>query len=64
VSVKNTLGQNYQMFVTMRAKKTSWDKTAIFLSVWRQKKTKTTKEQRIYDTILFISLLLSIILLK
>jgi hypothetical protein len=35
--VKNTLGQNYQMFVTMRAKKTSWDKTAIFLSVWRQK---------------------------
>jgi hypothetical protein len=32
----------------MRAKKTSWDKTAIFLSVWRQKnknKTKTTKEQ-------------------
>jgi hypothetical protein len=34
------LGQNYQMFVTMRAKKTSWDKTAIFLSVWRQKKQK------------------------
>jgi hypothetical protein len=29
----------------MRAKKTSWDKTAIFLSVWRQKKPKTTKEQ-------------------
>jgi hypothetical protein len=29
----------------MRAKKkTSWDKTAIFLSVWRQKK-KATKEQ-------------------
>jgi hypothetical protein len=29
----------------MRAKKNnSWDKTAIFLSVWRQKKT-TTKEQ-------------------
>jgi hypothetical protein len=28
----------------MRAKKTSWDKTAIFLSVWRQKKT-ITKEQ-------------------
>jgi hypothetical protein len=28
----------------MRAKKTSWDKTAIFLSVWRQKQTKT-KEQ-------------------
>jgi hypothetical protein len=25
-------------------KKTSWDKTAIFLSVWRQKK-KPTKEQ-------------------
>jgi hypothetical protein len=25
-------------------KKTSWDKTAIFLSVWRQKK-KATKEQ-------------------
>jgi hypothetical protein len=22
----------------MRAKKTSWDKTAIFLSIWRQKK--------------------------
>jgi hypothetical protein len=30
--------------VSMRAKKTSWDKTAIFLSVWRQKK-KPTKEQ-------------------
>jgi hypothetical protein len=31
----------------MRAKKTSLDKTAIFLSVWRPKKTpkKTTKEQ-------------------
>jgi hypothetical protein len=28
----------------MRAKKTSWDKTAIFLSVWRQKK-KPNKEQ-------------------
>jgi hypothetical protein len=28
----------------MRAKKNSWDKTAIFLSVWRQKK-KTNKEQ-------------------
>jgi hypothetical protein len=34
------------MFVSMRVKKTSWDKTAIFLSVWRQKKDKkTTKEQ-------------------
>jgi hypothetical protein len=32
------------MFDSMRAKKTSWDKTAIFLSVWRQKK-KPTKEQ-------------------
>jgi hypothetical protein len=38
------LGQNCQMFVSMRAKKTSWDKTAIFLSVWKQKKTQT-KEQ-------------------
>jgi hypothetical protein len=28
----------------MRAKKNSWDKTAIFLLVWRQKK-KPTKEQ-------------------
>ena len=25
-------------------KKTSWDITAIFLSVWRQKKTKTKKQ--------------------
>jgi hypothetical protein len=35
------------MFVSMRAKTTSWDKTAIFLSVWRLKKNqkKTTKEQ-------------------
>jgi hypothetical protein len=46
VSVKNTLGQNYQMFVTMRAKKTSWDKTAIFLSVWRQNKNKNKNNQR------------------
>jgi hypothetical protein len=37
------VGQNCQMFV-MRAKKTNWDKTAIFLSVWRQKKNPT-KEQ-------------------
>jgi hypothetical protein len=31
----------------MRANKTSWDKTAIFLSVWRQKKkeNKTTKDK-------------------
>jgi hypothetical protein len=30
----------------MRAKKNSWDKTAIFLSAWRPKnKKKTTKEQ-------------------
>jgi hypothetical protein len=29
LSVKGTLGQNCQMFVSMRAKKTSWDKTAI-----------------------------------
>jgi hypothetical protein len=28
----------------MRAKKTSWDKTAIFLSVWRQKKTQPKNE--------------------
>jgi hypothetical protein len=28
----------------MRWKKNSWDKTAIFLSVWRQKK-KPTKEE-------------------
>ena len=44
LGVKSTLGQNYQMFVSMKAKKTSWDKTAIFLSVWSQKK-QTTKEQ-------------------
>jgi hypothetical protein len=31
------------MLVNMRAKINSWDKTAIFLSVWRQR--KTTKEQ-------------------
>jgi hypothetical protein len=46
LSVKGTLGQNCQMFVSIKAKKTSWDKTAIFLSVWRQTKKKpTTKEQ-------------------
>jgi hypothetical protein len=33
------------MFVSMKAKKTSWDKTAIFLSVWRRDKKKTTKAQ-------------------
>jgi hypothetical protein len=31
------------MFDSMRAKKTSWDKTAIFLSVWRQKKKPTQR---------------------
>jgi hypothetical protein len=55
VSVKNTLGQNYQMFVTMRAKKPSWDKTAIFLSVWRQNKNKNNQRTKlsiyILDTI-------------
>jgi hypothetical protein len=35
LSVKSTLGQNCQMLVSMKAKKTSWDKTAIFLSVCR-----------------------------
>jgi hypothetical protein len=29
----------------MRAKKTSWDKTAIFLSVWRQDKKKQPKHK-------------------
>jgi hypothetical protein len=37
-------GKNCQMLVSMRAKKNSWDKTAIFLSVWGQKKPPT-KEQ-------------------
>ena len=32
------------MFVSMRANKTSWDKTAIFLSVWRQKKNQPKNE--------------------
>ena len=32
------------MFVSMRAKKNSWDKTAIFLSVWRQKKNQPKNE--------------------
>ena len=50
------LGQNCQMFVsmTMRENKTSWDKTAIFLSVWRQKKTpnqRTKLSIYILDTI-------------
>jgi uncharacterized protein (UPF0333 family) len=46
ISVKSTLGQNCQMFISIEGKKkTSWDKTAIFLSVWRQKKKATTKEQ-------------------
>jgi hypothetical protein len=39
------LGQHCQVFVSMRAKKTSWDKTAIFLSVWRQKKKKKTHQR-------------------
>jgi hypothetical protein len=39
------LGQNCQMFVSMRAKKPSWDKTAIFLPVCTQKKPKK-KNQR------------------
>jgi hypothetical protein len=30
----------------LRAKKTSWDKTAIFLSVWRQKK-KTNQRTKL-----------------
>jgi GH43 family beta-xylosidase len=47
------LGQNCQMFVSMSAKKTSWNKTAIFWSVWRQKKTKIKTKLSIYilDTI-------------
>ena len=39
------LGQHCQVFVSMRAKKTSWDKTAIFLSVWRQKNQKKTHQR-------------------
>jgi hypothetical protein len=42
------LGQNCQMFFSTRAKKFSWDKTAIFLSVMGQygdRKKKKTKEQ-------------------
>jgi hypothetical protein len=37
----------------MRAKKTSWDKTAIFLSIWRQKKNNQRTKLSIYilDTI-------------
>jgi hypothetical protein len=39
----------------MRAKKTSWDKTAIFLSVWRQNKNKNNQRTKlsiyILDTI-------------
>jgi hypothetical protein len=33
------------MFVSMRAKKTNWDKTAIFLSVWTKKKKKQPKNK-------------------
>jgi hypothetical protein len=54
MSVKSTLGQNCQMFVSMRAKKPSWDKTAIFLSVWRQKKKNNQRTKLsiyILDTI-------------
>jgi hypothetical protein len=29
----------------MRAKKTNWDKTAIFLSVWRQKKKEKNNQR-------------------
>jgi hypothetical protein len=37
------------MFVSMRAKTTCWDKTAIFLSVWRhKKKRKKNKVKHIY----------------
>jgi hypothetical protein len=43
-----------QSDVIIRAKKTSWDKTAIFLSVWRQKKKtnqRTKLSIHILDTI-------------
>jgi hypothetical protein len=46
MSVKSTLEQNCQMFVSMRANKTSWDKTAIFLSVWRQIKRKQNNQRQ------------------
>jgi hypothetical protein len=48
VSVKNTLGQNYQMFITMKGKK---NPTGIKLQYFcqygdkKKTKTKTTKEQ-------------------
>jgi hypothetical protein len=51
MSVKSTLGQNCQMFVSMRTKTTSWDKTAIFLSVWRLKNQRTNLSIYILDTI-------------
>jgi hypothetical protein len=41
-----------KILVSMRAKKNSWDKTAIFLSAWRQKKklkkTPKNKVKHIY----------------
>ena len=55
LSVKSMLGQNCQMFVSMRAKKPSWDKTAIFLSVWKQKNKQNNQRTKlsiyILDTI-------------
>ena len=35
------------MFVSMRAKKNNWDKTAIFLSAWRQKKNKKKPKNKV-----------------
>jgi hypothetical protein len=60
----STLGQNCQMFVSMRAKKTSWDKTAIFLSVWRQKKTQPKNKVKISGVTLMENDLLFCSILK
>ena len=52
--LKVRLDKIARMFDSMRAKKTSWDKPAIFLSVWRQKKKNNQRTKLsiyILDTI-------------
>jgi hypothetical protein len=47
------LGQNCQIFVSMmgkKKKKSSWDKTAIFLSAWRPKKTPKQPKNKVKHT--------------
>jgi hypothetical protein len=51
VSVKNTLGQNYQMFVTMRAKKPAGIKLQHFCQYEDKNNQRTKLSIYILDTI-------------